>query len=177
MRAVKLSLGIAALAGMVLGASIATAGAAPAGGTIHIYSHPTSPVKATITVTGAIGDYGTTLEVNKKGKVDPNGAFQKVTLKKGTFVADTTGLNKALNKAQPKANASNCSISFSGSGPATLGKGTGAYKGIGGTLKVTITFAGIAPRFTSGTKAGQCNFNGNPKGSYQSITGVGKIHF
>jgi hypothetical protein len=173
MRAVKLSLGIASLAGMLLGASIATAGAAPAGGTIHVYSRPTSSVKGTITITGAIGDYGTTIELNKKGKVDPNGVFQKATLKKGTFVANTTGLNKVLNKAQPKVNTSNCSASFSGTGPVTLGKGTGAYKGIGGTVRITVTFAGIQPRFTSGPKAGQCNFSAAPKGSYQSITGVG----
>jgi hypothetical protein len=46
---------------------------------------------------GAIGEYGTAVNVDKNGKVNPNGNFVKVKLKKGTFEIDSTALNKEIN--------------------------------------------------------------------------------
>jgi hypothetical protein len=133
----------------------------------------------TIVITGAIGDYGKTQSIDKNGKKDRNGGFQKVTLKHGTFVVDTTALDKKLAKAPPKINTATCSADFSVTAPSPLSQGTGLYFGIGGRVKITATFAAVAGRYTSGAKTGQCNFSNNsaPAAQYTSITGVGSVTF
>ena len=60
--------------------------------------------------------------------------------------------NKKLNNAKPTINKSNCSFSFTGTGPTTLGDGTGAYAGITGNIAITVTFAAIAPKTASGVQ-------------------------
>jgi hypothetical protein len=172
-----MALGATALAALTVGAPALASGATK-GGTIHVYvSGLNNTPKAKVLLTGAIGDYGATTTVDKNGKPDNNGNYQRVVLKKGGFWLNTTALNVALSKVRPSTNASTCSLVFSGTGPATFFKGTGAYKGITGAVRVTVTFAGIASRYTSGAKKGQCNFNGEPQGAYQSITGVGKVAY
>lgn len=157
----------------------ALAASGPAGGPIQVFVTNVSSTKAKILITGAIGDYGTTLTVDKNGKVDANGAYQKVTLKKGGFWINATALNNKLSKAQPVTNKATCSVVFTGSAATTPFDGTGAYQGIGGSVKVTVTFADVTPRFTSGAHKGQCNFGQNaaPLSSYQSIGGTGNVTF
>ena len=41
-------------------------------------------------------------------------------------------------------------------------KSTGAFAGASGPGAVQVYSAAFAPRYTSGSKKGQCNFNGNP---------------
>jgi hypothetical protein len=86
-----------------------------------------------IVFVGAIGDYGTALNVNKNGKPNPNGNYVKVTLKKGTFMIDVTAMNKAINSQQDPQVGSHatCSAAFSGSAPVTFLNGRGLYKGHG----------------------------------------------
>jgi hypothetical protein len=177
-KVVKLAVAATVLASLV-GGSIASAATSPAGGAIRVFVTNTSDTKGKILVTGAIGDYGTTLSTNKNGKVNANGNYEQIKLKQGSFEVNGTQLNKDLNHGKSEVNKSTCSQEFSGSGPATLFNGTGLYTGISGTVKITVTFAGIAPRFASGAKKGQCNFseNAEPLGIYQSITGVGKVKF
>jgi hypothetical protein len=179
MRAVRMGLGAAVVVGLLLVGSVALAAGSAAGGPIRVFVKSGSGPRGTILITGAIGDFGTTLSVDKNGKIDNNGAFQKVTLKKGSFWDDATALNKKLQKSQPAINKSNCSILFSASATTTLLKGAGAYQGISGKLKITVTFATIAPRFAGGAHAGQCNFANNavPLSQYQSITGAGNVTF
>jgi len=180
MRRFKAALGAVAVGCTFAGGSVAlAAGSTPAPGRIKVFVTAINNTKSKILVTGAIGDYGTGVPTDKNGKVVPNGGFQKITLKQGGFVVDATGLNKGLSPASPQINKATCSTVFSGSGPGTLGNGTGRYQGIGGKVTITITFAGIAPRFTSGAKKGQCNFGQNvqPLGAYQSITATGKVTF
>jgi hypothetical protein len=152
----------------------ALAGATPKGGKIRVFVTNTSATKAKITVTGAIGDYGTTISQDANGKVDPNGDFQKVTLKHGGFIVDATALNKKLNSANPTINTTNCSFSLTATAPTKVEKGTGAYKGISGKVAITLTFAGIAPKTAKG-----CNLSDNAPtlGEYQSITGTGSVSF
>jgi hypothetical protein len=52
-----------------------------------------------------------------------------------------------------------CSFGTSASAPVPIvtGTGTGAYRGISGTLEVTASVAGIYPRL----KSGKCNTNPN----------------
>jgi hypothetical protein len=138
-----------------------------------------SATKARILLTGAIGDYGTTVSYNKKGKVDSNGAIQKVKLTKGGFSIDATALDQKLNKIKPSFNSSNCSALFSGTGTGKLFGGSGAYKVIRGTLKITVTFAEVAPRYTSGAKQGQCNFadSARPMAQFNAITATGNVTY
>ena len=174
MRVGKLTMAVGATACLLGAGPAALAASTPKGGKIRVFVTNTSPTKAKILVTGAIGDYGTTISQDANGKVDPNGAFQKVTLKHGGFIVDATALNKKLNSVQPTVNRSNCSFVLNGTGPTTVERGTGAYKGITGHVAVTITFGGIAPKTAKG-----CNFSNNAPtfGQYQSITGVGSVSF
>jgi hypothetical protein len=172
MRVAKLVTAVGVTA-CVLGAGSATVAAAtPQGGKIRVFVTNTSATKGKIVITGAIGDYGTTVSQDANGKVDANGAFEKVTLKQGGFIVNGTALNKVLNHAKPTVNKANCSFSFTGTGPTTIGSGTGAYAGISGKISISVTFAEIAPKTAKG-----CNFNGNGLAGYQSITGTGSVSF
>jgi hypothetical protein len=164
----------------VLALCLTTAGALAAqkGGKVAFFVSPGKGATAKILLAGAIGDYGTTTEVDQNGKVDANnGNYQKVVLQHGGFWLDARGLAKALAKAKPVVNTSNCSVVFAGSGPGTIFDGTGAYKGLGGVLKINVVFAGVAPRFKSGPHKGQCNLNANPAGAFNAIDGTGKVTF
>jgi hypothetical protein len=171
----------AAFAGAVnpSGAFAATEHAAK-GGTLSVWATPGSGAVATIVITGAIGDYGTATTIDQNGKVDANGNYVKVALKKGGFEINSTALNKKVNAAPPESdNATTCSFVFGGTSPVTVFDGTGAYAGISGTVQVTETFAGIGPRITSGKNKGQCNMSNSaqPIAFYGSITGAGTVSF
>jgi hypothetical protein len=165
-----------AVAGGVLatGSLAVAAGSTPQGGAIRAFSTQTTEIKGKITITGAIGDFGTTISQDKNGKPDANGAYTKVTLKHGGFIINSTGLEKKLQHAKPQVNLSNCSVVFSGSGPGTIGSGTGAYQGISGTVSIVLTFAGIAPKKGSG-----CDLSDSAPtyGAYASITAKGHVSF
>jgi hypothetical protein len=179
MRVLKVGLGAAIAVCLLLAGSVALAAGATAGGPVQVFVKSGSGPRGTILVTGAIGDYGKTVSVDKNGKVDNNGNFQKVTLQKGSFWVDVTGLNKKLNKSQPAINKATCSVLFSASAPTNLFRGTRLYKGISGKVKIRVTFASLAPRFSSGPRKGQCNFANNvrPLSQSQSITGSGRVRF
>jgi hypothetical protein len=156
-----------------LGAGSATVAAAtPQGGKIRVFVTNTSATTGKILITGAIGDYGTTVSEDASGKVKAGGNFKHVTLKHGGFVVNGTALQQKLNHAKPTINRSNCSFSFSGTGPTTVGGGTGAYAGISGNIAITVTFAEIGKKTAKG-----CSLNGNGLAGYQSITGTGSVSF
>jgi hypothetical protein len=162
--------------------AVAASGTAmPAGGPVKVFVTPSgaSGEHGTILIIGAIGDWGTTLNVNANGTADPNGNYAKVTLQKGTFDVNLTSLNALSNKAQPTFYQASCSAIFSVKGPVGLAGGTGAYKGISGTLTITQTFGFILPRYGSGAHAGQCNMSNSaqPVAQHGVITGSGNIGF
>ncbi len=179
MRVAKTALGVAILGGLLLGGASAAGATAPAGGAIRVFVTPGNGAGGTIVITGAIGDFGTTLSVDKNGKVNANGNYGKITLKKGTFVVNLTTLNAAGNNAQPTINATTCSGYLTVSEPITLFGGTGLYKGIAGTVKITETYAIVLPRFTSGAKKGQCNESNSaqPIAQYSAVIGSGTVRF
>jgi len=150
------------------------------GGKIRIFADASSngPVSK-ILFTGAIGDYGTATSIDKNGKVDQNGNYVKIALKKGTFEIDSTALNAKLKNAPGVFNKTTCSFSFSGSGRVTLFNGTGLYQGISGSASVTLTFGGIGPRLTTGAHKGECNPSQNAKAlsQYGAIIGSGVVTF
>jgi len=156
----------------LLAATAATAAAS--GGKIRLFVTYQTPTKDKALITGAIGDYGKAISETASGKVDPNGNFEKVTLKRGGFVIDATALNKKLNHSKPQINKTTCSVVFGGTGSGVLEDGTGAYAGISGKLAITVTFAGITPKTAKG-----CNLANNAPvyGQYQSITGTGQVSF
>lgn len=178
MRVHKFAIGAGAIA-CLLGTATAAAGAAPApsGGPIRVFITKQTSTRDKVLVTGAIADYGTEVAENANGKVDPNGDFEKVTLKQGGFIVDGTALTKAIQKqfSKQRINPTNCSLAFTGTGPSTIGSGTGAYAGISGQVRITLTVAGIAPK----TKKGECNLSesGVLYGSYQGVTATGTVSF
>lgn len=170
----KLAAVLAVIGSLLVVGSGAFAAGTPAGGSVRMFGTPKG-AGGNFMFTGAIGDYGSTQRENANGSPNANGNYVKFTLKKGTFVANATGLFVALNKAKFTFNAATCSASGSGTGPATLSDGTGLYTGISGTLKVTATFAEVGPRL----KNGKCNQSNNAKAlsQFQSVTGSGHVSF
>jgi len=179
---VKTTAAVAVTAAALGGGSLALAASSPKGGKVQVFVSGQSPNggKAKILVTGAIGDYGKTISTDKNGKVDPNGNYQLVKLTKGTFVVNATAFDKKLSQNHGgQLNRSTCSIVFGGSGPGTVGQGTGAYAGVSGKVTITATFAGIQPRYTSGPHKGQCNLSpkAHTHGQYEAITAAGHVSF
>jgi hypothetical protein len=171
------------LTGAVAGVASAARATPPAGGVIHLYVTPPPNFNGAvfkIVVIGAIGDYGTATSIDKDGKVDSNGNYVRIRLRKGTFEVNSVALDKKTNNAPPSiVNTATCSYGFGGSGPVTLFNGTGLYAGISGTLRITQTFAAVGPPHETGPKKGECNTSNNaqPLAIYGSITGGGKVRF
>jgi hypothetical protein len=185
---VALSTGVLAIpaAGIVIGAvAIANptlvGASAPSGGKISIWATANlTGATSKIVVVGAIADSGVATSVDKNGKVDPNGSYERIVLKKGSFEADATVLNQSASSGQPSLDdVSTCSFAFSTSGPITLSNGKGAYTGISGTLNVTEQFVGIGPRYKTGKNKGACNQSNNsrPTAGAGAIGGSGTIAF
>jgi hypothetical protein len=179
--AFKVLLGAVMLGGVLFGADAGLAANVPAGGSVHLFATPedNSALHTTVLFTGAIGDHGQALTINKDGKADATGDYVKVTLAKGSFEINSTALNAKFATANPTVNKATCSAQFSGTGPVSLFDGSGLYTGISGKLAITETFAVIVPRFTSGKSKGQCNLGNSarPVAQYSSITGTGAVKF
>ncbi len=161
---------------VLLGAGASAFGASTSSGTVSVWSvQKFDGATAPILFTGAVGDYGTATSQDKNGKVDANGSYVKMALKKGTFLVNAVSLTNVLNAANPTFNQASCSGSFTGTGPVTLYGGTGAYAGITGTIQASVTFAFVDPRKANG----KCNASENvkPAASYSTITGSGTVTY
>jgi hypothetical protein len=90
-----------------------------------------------------------------------------VQLPSGTFQVNHSGAQTGA----PKLNKATCFFTFTGTGPITVGHGTGAYRGISGSGKAVITIVGILGR----TKSGACSENAKPLGWQQTIHGVASV--
>jgi hypothetical protein len=171
--------------GMVLNGAIATpalAGASSAsGGQISLWATANlTGATSKIIVVGAVADSGVATSIDKNGKVDPNGSYQRIVLKKGSFEADATVLDQKASAGQPSLDdVSTCSFAFSTSGPLTLSNGKGAYAGISGTVNVTEQFVGIGPRYKTGKNKGACNQSNNsrPVAGAGAVSGTGAVTF
>jgi hypothetical protein len=143
------------------------------GGLIKFFVTTETQTKAKILITGTVGDFGTVITTDKNGKVDANGVYQHAHLKHGTLVINSSGLSKALDKARPDVNPDTCSVDVSATGPSKIVSGTGLYAGATGSVNITATFAGVAPK----EKSGKCNLSNSAPlfGIYQSIVGSGSI--
>ena len=164
-------------AGVLVGSGAA---AAPEGGKVELWASAGNSGSQHVVFVGAIGDYGTAINVNKNGKPNPNGNFVKMKLQKGTFVIDVTAVNESLNSgAAPQVEShTTCSAAFTGGGQVTFLNGTRQYKGISGTANVTLTFGGVGSRYKSGPKKGQCKQgDASPLSSFGFVTGQGTVSF
>ena len=169
-------LAAAALAGAATGTTPVMT--PPAGGIIHLFATPGGS-SGRMLITGAIGDYGKTLNINKYGKPAANGTYVKVILKKGGFEINAVALNAKLNKLNPALNKATCSAVATATGLVTLFGGSGLYAGISGTIHITVVFAAVLPTYASGPNKGQCNTSNSaqPLDQTGSISGTGRVSF
>jgi hypothetical protein len=180
MRGVKAVLGVVMLGGVLFAATTASAMSMPMGGPVHVFVTPSPDgIHGPIVITGAIGDHGQTLTMDKNGKANANGNYVRITLAKGTFEINSTALNAKTKNGQPAVDKATCSFLFTGVGPVTLFNGTGLYKGISGTVNITLTFAGIGAVYKTGKHMGQCNMSNNAPtiAQYSSIMGTGTVKY
>jgi hypothetical protein len=167
---------------MITAAGAASVTSTPTGGKIELWVTPgATQGNGTVVITGAIGDYGkSTGKRNENGTPDPNGNYGIVELQKGAIEVDLANIGKAINNAAPIVNSTTtCSFVVTATAPATLLNGTGAYKGISGTVELTETFAAILPRISTGKDKGQCNETNSatPVAQWGSVTGSGTVSY
>lgn len=115
------------------------------GGTVFftLYQNDDLP-GATVVLSGAIGDFGAAITVLPSGKVDPEHSSQlKLALSQGSFRIVIGALHAKLLDALNHAtyNLKTCSghVAVTGAAPVVAGSGTGAYKGISGSFRLTLT--------------------------------------
>jgi hypothetical protein len=158
---------LAAAAAIALGTGLARAQApARTSGIVHLYEAGTTTGNTDSDVlTGAISDYG----VDHEGR----GNFNKIVLTKGSFEVNTAKLTAKIHPVSE--DLADCSIVVAGSGPVTTLHGTGAYKGIHGTIKVNFTDAIVFKV----KKGGKCSPSPTApqKASVTEITGSGRVSF
>ena len=159
---------------MLLSACSTGAGAAsaPPGGLIKFWAVQSTPQTVSITITGAIGDFGTVTTVDKNGSTDENGSYSLVTLQDGTFMVNLTSWKKKNAKVSFHINPKSCSSAGTATGTVSLSNGTGHYAGISGNLSYSETDAWILPR----TANGKCN-DTDPLSYFAMQSGAGVVSF
>ncbi len=91
---------------------------------------------------------------------------------RGSFELDGRAFTRALRPiAKPDLNS--CTISFAGSAPIRVFNGTGAYRGIHGTLHGIGRAGLLAARDANG----QCDHHANPVEILGSITATGNVSY
>jgi hypothetical protein len=146
----------AALAGVLTGCASAaataatTAGgvskAAAPGGTVHlmVYSVNSDGPRFRAVLSGAIGDYGPGVTVYPDGRIDPGHTSDlQLNLARGSFRLSIAGIDRAFVKVSshepiyPRT----CSdhMTVTGVAPVVAGSGAGAYRGIDGAFRLTLT--------------------------------------
>lgn len=171
-RATALASLAAPIAALLLGSGgPAAAAGKPAGGVVHIYEAvpSLSSSVADDVLTGAITDHGTDHE-----GVAGSGTRNKIVLAKGSFEVSTA---KLVSEPPPRVDSETCSFTSTVSAPIPIvkGSGTGAYRGISGTVRVAVTEAGILPRVQSG----KCNESQDvrPVAGVSWASGSGTVSF
>lgn len=115
------------------------------GGNVYFTAYQNDDLPGeTAVLSGAIGDFGEAVSVLPDGSVDPEHSSQlRLALTQGSFRILVGPLHEQLVTALATSTYSltTCSgdASVSGAAPIVTGSGTGAYKGITGTMTLTIT--------------------------------------
>ena len=181
MQIAKTAFGVAAVGILLLSGPSAFGATAQAGGAIKVFVTLQGNNNGRIVITGAIGDYGKTVNADSAGKPQKNGGYELLVLKKGTILLNGAQFNAALNHANPTDfSGTTCSGTVVASAPAPITSGTKAYSGITGSVTLTATFGFVGPFYSSGSKKGQCNTSNNaptPPGFFAIVTGTGTVSF
>ena len=158
---------LVATGGVLVGEPAAGVGQ-PAGGVIHVYESDSSLTLsvANIILTGAISDHGK----DHEGVAGKHHTINKLVLSKGSFEVDVAKLNPPT-----RLDTKSCTFSSSGTAmvPIVSGSGTGAYRGLTGTTKATLTLIGVLPK----TKTGACNEKAAPVAGFGWVKASGKVSF
>jgi hypothetical protein len=127
-------------------ASAATvSGGAVRGGTVHFsgFSKNSDGPDFTVVLSGAVGDYGPAVSVHPDGTVDPEHMSQlSLRLKKGSFRLHIARLDKAIVAVTSRwKRTRTCSFhaTVTAPTPVVAGSGTGLYRGVKGSLTMTVT--------------------------------------
>ena len=168
------------------GATLAAAASTQKGGAFKVFVTPSNNTTTTkhpgkVMFTGAVGDYGLSVNANATGKPQKKKSVYKLLkLKHGTILVNTSAINSAITAAfqkasQTTANSANCSLSVSASAVVPLLKGTGSYAGISGSATFAITFGAIAKK----TKSGKCTMKTTTPAlvTYSSFIGTGTVSY
>ena len=116
-----------------------------AAGKVHFigYSKNSDGPDLTVIVTGAIGDYGPAVTVHPNGTVDPGHTSElRLGLKKGSFRLSIASLDKkivSVNSHWPSTPTCSFHLSVTAATPVVPGSGTGLYRGISGSINMTVT--------------------------------------
>ncbi len=115
-----------------------------AGGLVHLTSYSDSDgPKSTTVLTGAIGDYGMAVRTYANGTVVQQYNRLDVEVTHGSFQLEIAGLERSLVSAFGPfpTDLKSCSgiVIVHATTPIVSGSGTGAYKGISGSFKMTVT--------------------------------------
>jgi hypothetical protein len=168
-RRVRMRTAVALCAAAVLAATVgaASASASPttSGGIIHVYEDSLGGKTNPIVITGYLNDHG----VDHEDALD-HGQVNKIVLSAGSFEANVAKLHANLNvvASYPKG----CTLILKSTAPVTLSNGTGAYKGVHGTLTVTSQDVVVFPR----EKNGSCNEQLSlAVTDLTTVTGSGKV--
>ena len=152
---------------VVLAGGAALAAGKPAGGVVHVYEVDPSLTSSVgdIILTGAITDHGK----DHQG-IAAKGTINKLVLTKGTFEVNTSKLT-----VNPPLDPKTCTIAGSATGPVAIvtGSGTGAYRGLRGTVTTTVTIAGVLPKL----KSGKCNGKAAPIAGFSWVKASGRVSF
>lgn len=140
---------IVSVALVVVRGAVASAAGTRGGGVLHLYEADTSLAGnlGTDILTGAVADHGT----DHQGI--PKDGINKIVLSRGSFSINVNNLGTRL--ASIPLDPKTCSSAGSATAPTPIvrGTGTGAYRGIRGTLRITASTAVVVPRL----KNGKCN--------------------
>jgi hypothetical protein len=163
------ALGAVGLSLLAVSGGLAWADGASSRGEVHIYEADTNDAGnlGTVVLTGAITDTG----IDNQG-AGPNGS-NLLALSNGTFSIDVSSVGNILHNLP--VDQTTCSSDGTVTGPITIvpGSGTGAYKGISGTLEVVVSEAFILPRLQNG----ECDTNATQYPGVLIANGSGTVSF
>jgi hypothetical protein len=161
-------LAVLSAAALAVSGGLASANGASTGGEVHIYEADIA-LDGNIghdILTGAITDHG----IDDQGVAD-GGNYNLLELSKGSFEISAANLLPNF----PPVNPTTCSSAGTETVPVPIvdGTGTGAYTGISGTFRITVTFASILPRLANG----QCKTNATVYPGIEISRGAGTVSY
>ena len=169
---------IAASAGALLAAGSAAAatqspaaGAASAirttaaSGAVHFigFSQNSDGPDFTVILTGAVGDYGPAVTVHPNCTVDPEHSSElRLRLRNGSFRLNIANLDKKVIFADTHwpsySRTRSFYLSVTAATPIVAGSGTGSYRGISGSITMTVTIGEVDKTHANGPFLAQLIF-------------------